>query len=95
MPKPIRHLWPWEPNPCWVPEVVQVDEIPRRVMRAFMARHVDCSIQKAERSTFESRLEGRPHLYRLTFVCGSTKVLATVYDRRVNAESEATPPVWD
>ena len=75
-------FWPWEPFPDWKVENIGVQQVPHRVRSAMHAEHPDVSIQKIERSTLMSRIEGYPKQYRFTFTSGSGTVETSVFDER-------------
>ena len=75
-------LWPWEPLPSWNVQEITIDQVPRRVLGAMHAAYAEAVIQKTERSTFGSRIQGYPKEYRFTFLTKSNTVETTVFDEK-------------
>lgn len=56
-----------EPYPGWTVVDIRYADLPRAVQKSFQGDFPDARITRMERSTFESRLSGRPRKYRLFF----------------------------
>ncbi|MEM8953197.1 MAG: hypothetical protein AAGD22_03510 [Verrucomicrobiota bacterium] len=57
-------LWPWEPYPAWTHTIVSMRDVPKSTSLGFAQDHPGTTPIQIERSIFESRIQGRPKLYR-------------------------------
>jgi hypothetical protein len=69
-----------EPYPAWSVTDISIKETPRAVMGAFRRDFPDAHISKVERSTFESRMSGRPQKYRIFFAKSGGESQRAIYD---------------
>ncbi len=90
MPRPVRYLWPWEPNPAWTVEDIPVERVPKQVVDALRERYPGSTIDEIEQSTFGSRLEGYPKQYRFRFSSRSGTTNAVTFDEKGNEVSSGS-----